>query len=85
MKHDIEEDRGFFHFEEGLKENEMPGAANGQKLRYPLNDTEKDSLEETNFKAPLSPLVTPRGAGFSVEFEIRLPASRQGFRASKFA
>ena len=44
MKHDIEEDRRFFHFEEGLKENEMPGAADGEKLRYSLNDSEKNGL-----------------------------------------
>ena len=53
MKHDIEEDWGFFHFEKGLKENEMPRAANGQKLRYSLNDTEEDSLEYIDLCSPL--------------------------------
>jgi hypothetical protein len=37
-----------------LKENEMPRTANGQKLRYSLHDTEKDSLKNSNFCPPYS-------------------------------
>jgi hypothetical protein len=33
MEHDIKEDRRFFHTEKRLEEDEMAGAADGQKLR----------------------------------------------------
>jgi hypothetical protein len=53
MKHHIEEDGWFFYPEQGLKENKVPGATDGKKFRDPLNDSEKDGLEDINFKAPL--------------------------------
>ncbi len=39
MKHDIEENRRVLHSEKGLKKDQVPGAADGQKLRDALNDS----------------------------------------------
>jgi hypothetical protein len=59
VKHDIEENRGLPQAKEGLEENEMPGTADRQKFRYPLNDSKKDGLAEINLSTPLSNV--PRG------------------------
>jgi len=39
--------------EEGLKKDEVAGAADGQKLREPLNDTQEDGLWDVDTNTPL--------------------------------
>jgi hypothetical protein len=48
VEHDIKEELRLFHSEEGLKENEMSGAADRKKLRQPLNNSKEDGLKDAN-------------------------------------
>jgi len=48
VEHHIEEELRLFQAEEGLEEDKMAGTADRQKFGQPLNNTEKDGLNETN-------------------------------------
>ena len=48
MKHHIEEEWGFAHPKQGLKEDEMARTADRQKFGQSLNYTKKNGLEETH-------------------------------------
>jgi hypothetical protein len=52
VKHDVEEDGRLPNPEQGLEEDKVTGAADRKKLRQPLNNTEKNGLEDTNLKSP---------------------------------
>jgi len=52
MEHYIEENRRLLQFHEGLKKNEVSRTADGQELRYPLYNTQKDGLKKINKKSP---------------------------------
>ncbi len=54
MEHDVEENLGLLQAEKGLEEDEMCGAADGDKLSQPLHDPQKNGLKYSNGK-PLSP------------------------------
>ncbi len=49
MEHDIEEELGFLHSEEGLEKDEMAGTADGQKFGETLNNAKEDSLWNIDF------------------------------------
>jgi hypothetical protein len=70
MEHDIEGNRGFLHFKKGLEKDEMAGTADGQEFCEPLNDSEKDSLEDIDLCSPLG--VLPGQAPKLVDFEISI-------------
>ena len=53
MQHDIEKDWGLVDSKEGLEKNKVPRTADGQKFRYSLNDSEKDSLVYIDLYSPL--------------------------------
>jgi len=49
MKHDVKEDRRLFQTEEGLKEDEVTGAADGQKFCQTLNHSQENRLWDIDF------------------------------------
>jgi hypothetical protein len=52
VDHQVEENRRLFQLEEGLEKDKMAGAAHRQKLRQPLNNSQKDRLEYSDFSSP---------------------------------
>ena len=53
MKHDIEENLGLIHPQKGLEKDQMPGAADRNKFRDSLNNSEKNGLKNIDLISPL--------------------------------
>jgi hypothetical protein len=52
VKHHVECQLRLRQAEDGLKENKMPGAADGKKFRQPLHHPKKDRLKNVDAAPP---------------------------------
>jgi hypothetical protein len=79
VEHDIKEELRFAHPKEELEEDEMTGAADGQKLGQSLNDSKKDGLKDAHHESIQKTVIRTLGGHGDTEKNHRVSASLISF------